>query len=406
MSVSNTPHSYGSIAKLLHWLTALLILALIPLGLIASDMPHDTADQLARKATLFSVHKTLGVAVFLVAVLRILWAATQPRPGLLNADRPLESRLAETVHWLLYASLVIVPLSGWIEHAATSGFAPIWWPFGQSLPFVPQNETVAQVFAGLHEIFGKVLIAALILHVAGAVKHHVIDRDATLRRMLPGRVAVVAPPHRREVMPMVTALAIIVLAVGVGTAAGLFRHEDGTAEVARLDEVETGWQVREGTLGIEVRQFGSSVPGSFADWTAAIAFADTPDSNGSHGEVEVTIAIGSLTLGSVTAQALGPDYFDAERFPTATFQADIRRVETGYLADGTLTLRDVTLPVSLPFTLEIEGDTARMQGATSLNRTDYGIGAGQTDEKTLGLDVAVSVSLTADRVSLDDQPAG
>ena len=134
MPLTNTQIRYGGVAKTFHWLTALLILTLIVLGLVAEDLPYATDAELARKAWLFSLHKTLGVLVFFVALARILWAVSQPRPGLLNADKRAESFLAELVHWLLYGALVIVPLSGWIGHAAASGFAPIWWPLGQSVP--------------------------------------------------------------------------------------------------------------------------------------------------------------------------------------------------------------------------------------------------------------------------------
>ena len=101
MSLNNTDRSYGGAAKTFHWLTALLIFSVIPVGIVANDMPFETSEQLGRKALLFSVHKTLGVTIFFVALARIGWAMSQPKPGLLNTDRPLEAALAETVHWLL-----------------------------------------------------------------------------------------------------------------------------------------------------------------------------------------------------------------------------------------------------------------------------------------------------------------
>ncbi|MGD9294163.1 MAG: cytochrome b/b6 domain-containing protein, partial [Roseobacter sp.] len=136
MPLSNTAQHYGSISKTFHWLTALLILTLIPLGIYANDLPYDSSEQLARKAWFFSLHKTLGVTVFFVALARILWAIVQPKPSPLHPDRKLETFAGSMVHWLLYGSLLLVPLSGWVHHAATTGFAPIWWPLGQNLPLV------------------------------------------------------------------------------------------------------------------------------------------------------------------------------------------------------------------------------------------------------------------------------
>ncbi|NNK78515.1 MAG: cytochrome [Litoreibacter sp.] len=396
----NSTTTYGGVTKTFHWLTALLVVTLIPLGIYANGLPYETGEQLARKAWMFSLHKTLGVTVFFVALARIGWALSQPKPGLLNSERKLESFLAETVHWLLYASLVLVPLSGWIHHAATTGFAPIWWPFGQSLPLVPKDDDVAHTFAALHIVFERVLAASILLHIAGALKHHVFDKDKTLRRMLPGHTDPgPLPAKRHSALPLLGAGAGYVVALAIGAAIGLFSHaESTTSPVPTLAEVETGWQVEQGTLALTVRQLGSDVQGSFENWTAAINFKETADAEGRHGNVEVQIAIASLTLGSVTAQAMGADFFHTQAHPTAVFAADILTdAEGGYFAEGTLDLKGSTQPIILPFTLQIDDDTATMTGQTRLNRTAYRIGEAYPDETSLGFDVVIDVSLTAIR---------
>ncbi|MBT0957077.1 cytochrome b/b6 domain-containing protein [Alphaproteobacteria bacterium KMM 3653] len=399
MPAANTRNAYGSVTKTFHWLTALLILTLIPLGLIAERMGYDTAQALETKALLFSIHKTLGVTAFFVALLRILWALTQPKPGLLHAEKKAESFLAELVHWALYASLVLVPLTGWIHHAATTGFAPIFWPLGQNLPFVGKDEGTAALFGGLHGVFAKVLIASLLLHIAGALKHHVIDKDATLKRMwFGGAVLAQSKPHGSQAGPIAGAAAAYGLAIAIGAVFGIYAPHDAPVRTAALEQVQSDWQVTEGTLGITVSQFGSDVQGSFADWTADITFDETAQA-GKHGAVTVQINISSLTLGSVTAQAMGPDFFDAEGFPTATFTADILEAEAGYSAEGTLTLKGTAQPVTLPFTLEIDGDTAVMTGQTTLNRMDYAIGTSQPDESSLKFPVMVDIALTASRAA-------
>ena len=126
----NSARHYGPVARSLHWLTAALILTIFPLGLYAQGLPHDTSAALAYKAQVFSIHKTLGVAAFFTALLRVLWAFSQPRPAPLHPERRLETFVADLIHWSLYAAMLIVPLSGWLGHAATEGFAPIRWPFG------------------------------------------------------------------------------------------------------------------------------------------------------------------------------------------------------------------------------------------------------------------------------------
>ncbi|WP_394152587.1 cytochrome b/b6 domain-containing protein [Loktanella salsilacus] len=386
------PATYGTVTKVLHWLTAALILTIIPLGIIASDMAYDTNEALAQKAQLFTIHKTLGVAVFFVALARIIWALGHPKPAPLHPERRAETLLAEVIHWLLYAALVITPLTGWISHAATTGFAPIWWPFGQSLPFVTKSESTAHLFDSLHWVFGKVMIGALLLHIAGALKHHIIDRDATIRRMWFGKtVAPDAGYHRTPIAAPLLAAAIV--AIGVGTGFALNGAPGDAPQTAALGDVASDWTVQEGTLAITVTQFGSPVQGSFADWTAAITF--DPDADTDAGQVDVTIAIGSLTLGSVTDQAMGADFFNAESFPTATFTAPITKTAEGYVADGTLTLKGTAAPVILPFNLTLDGNTATMQGSTTLNRQTYAIGDSMNDETNLGFDVTVDIALTA-----------
>lgn len=400
MAFSNTSRHYGSITKLFHWLTAALILVLIPLGWYAGQLPYETSEQLARKAWFFSLHKTLGVTTFFVALARILWALTQPKPGLLNADHKIESFAADLVHWLLYAALVIVPLSGWISHAAAAGYAPIWWPLGQGLPLVPQSTAVEHFFGAVHWVATKVLIAAIVLHIAGALKHHVIDRDATLRRMLPGQVDIpTLAGHTHSTLPKLGAVGLWAAAIGLAALLYAGQHED-TAQTAALAEVASDWQVQEGQIAIAVTQFGNEVTGSFADWTAEITFDETIDI-GKAGEVTTTISIPSLTLGSVTQQALGADFLDATTHPTATFSADLVHDSDDMLADGTLQIKDSTVPVQMPFVLTIRDGVAEVRGDVVLDRREFAVGDNMPDPNNLAFEVRVRVTLTATRAASD-----
>ena len=390
---TNTISTYGWVERAFHWAVAVMIVTAIGLGLVAEDLPFGTDAELARKAFVFSFHKSVGVAVFFVALARIAWALSQPRPRPLHGGA--EGMLAALVHWLLYGSLVLVPLLGWTEHAATTGFAPIWWPFGQGLPFVPQDAALAETLAVLHVVFGKVLIGALLLHVVGTVKHVVVDRDATFARMWRGEEPEAVSVARAHGLPLAGALAIWAVTLGVGL--WLVPQEAeavaGRAEVAGA----ANWAVEDGTLSITVAQMGSPVTGSFADWQAAIDFDEEVRADGTHGSVEVSVATGSLTLGSVSDQAKSADFLDAGAFPVATFTAEILPAEEGYVADGTLSLRGVEVPLSLPFTLSLEGERAAMTGQAVLDRRDFGMGETYPDESSVGFGVTVDVALNAMR---------
>ncbi|MEM6576976.1 MAG: cytochrome b/b6 domain-containing protein [Pseudomonadota bacterium] len=419
MQLANTQTRYGAVTKTFHWLTALLILSAIPLGFVANDIAHaiknpdilTTDADITRAVLLFSLHKTIGVASFFVALGRISWALSQPKPGLLNGDKKLESFAAETVHWLLYGSLLLAPLSGWVHHAATTGFAPIWWPFGQSLPFVPKDEALAEILAQAHLLFTWTLIGALVAHIGGALKHHVIDKDATLRRMLPGRTE--AAPAARQPghgAAAISALAVWAIMLGGGTAVGMFSHHTPAstlpATTAALEPAAqpqppaqtkpNSWQVVDGTLGIAIRQMGSEVAGSFAGWDATIVYDEKADADGSFGSVEVSVTIASLTLGTVTGQAMGTEYFAADTFPTALFAGTIVQEDGQYIARGTLTIKDTAVPIDLPFDLIIDGDMAQASGEMRVDRRDFGIGA--ADEGNVGAEVVITFGLTATRL--------
>lgn len=393
MALTNSPDQYGTVARGLHWLTALMILTAIPLGLVANRLPYDTAEALALKAQVFSLHKTLGVAVFLVALVRILWAVTQPRPVALHPERRAETALAGVVHWVLYISLVAVPLTGWVHHAALAGYAPILWPFGQGLPFVPVSDAVAGVTGALHWVFTKLLVGSILLHVAGALKHHLIDRDATLRRMWRGTVAPAVPVaggHR--VLPM--AMAVVVYGLGAGLAWSLVEPLAAPAPAPVMASAGN-WAVDGGTVSFVVAQMGTDVSGSFAGWQADIQFDETTRS----GRVAVVIDTASLTLGSVTKQAKEPEFFDVAAHPTAVFEATIApgAGDNDYVAAGTLTLRGVVLPLDLPFSMTIDGARATMTGEAVIDRRVYGMGPSYPDEASVGFMVRVTVAVTATR---------
>jgi len=404
MPLSNTKTRYGAVAKWFHWLTALLVLTLIPLGIVARDLPYATSEELQFKALLFSIHKTLGITVFFLALIRIFWALSQPHPGLLNAANRAEAFLARTVHWLLYSSLLLVPITGWIHHAATEGFAPIRWPFGQDLPFVPTNDSwVAHLFSSLHFTFERVLAFSAVLHILGALKHHFIDRDATLRRMLPGRPAVPSLPNQghSRVTVVAAAFGVHIAALAIGTFVWYLPGIEKGASAPALDTVgapaEPGnWFVTDGAITISVTQLGSEVPGEFGAWTSQIEFDETV-SGGVAGTVTAEIGVASLSLGALTEQALGPDFLDAGIWPMAAFQAELIVEGNEYVADGDLTLRGVTLPLRMPFSLEIDGDEARANSRFALMRLDYGVGRNMPGGDSLGLEVAVGIDLSARR---------
>jgi len=412
----NTRQTYGLVAQLLHWATALLIFVLIPLGIFMHGLPVSNADEVVYKSWYYSLHKTLGVTVLGVAIIRILWTLIQPKPGALNTDRKFESFLASTVHWTLYGAIVLMPVTGWLHHSALEGFAPIWWPFGQDLPFVPKNAELAGMFGAAHFLTGVLLGMSLVFHIAGALKHAIFDRDMTLKRMVPG-IQVdgdnLSIGRSGTIMP-VGAAVLCFLMIGFASVGEQINHSHEHDHVHDTDSrsvVETSsehnnissddgimkWVVdhAKSKLTISITQSGKPVLGEFESWQADIAF--DPEQL-ERSRIKASVNIGSLKLGGVTDKALDQPFLDVKQFPSAEFVADeIDRVADGrYEAKGQLTIIGVSKPFVLPFTLEIKEGRSFAAAAATIKRLDFNVGEkGFQTDGTVGFDVSVKVKLEA-----------
>lgn len=406
----NTRERYGLVAQLLHWATAVLVVVMLVLGVFMQQLPAASAGEAAAKYGWFSLHKTLGIVTFCVALARVVWAALQPAPALLNAERRLEAAAARTVHWLLYGAILVMPLTGWLHHAASEGFAPILWPLSQDLPFVPKDAWLASLFAAAHHLTAILLAAALTLHVAGALKHALVDRDDTLRRMIPGLA-----PTSQHALPeqpagrMPLALAILafaavgiasVLTHGPSTPAVPGANRERTAETA-TPATASGWRVdyARSRLAIRVMQSETPVDGSFGRWQARIDF--DPDDLAA-ARIEVNVDIASLALGGVSEDAKSDKFLNAAVHPTAQFVSR-NVVKTGantYAARGALTLAGQTHPLTLGFSLDIAGERATAKATATIDRLTFGVGAaGFPGGGLVGIKVEVSVMLEADRAT-------
>ncbi|MEM7171097.1 MAG: cytochrome b/b6 domain-containing protein [Pseudomonadota bacterium] len=437
----NTRERYGLVAQILHWITAGLILFLLPLGVYMTDLPQATAADVSYKASVFSLHKSLGVIVFFVALARVLWALIQPHPRPLNSERKLESLAAQTIHWMLYGAIILMPFTGWLTHSASAGFAPLWGALPQDLPFVPKDPSLATLFGIAHVFTAVLLTAAVGLHVAGALKHTIIDRDGTLNRMIPGQLIPGLRPLSEAPLPKaplrglaaflaLCAFAVLGFAVTadytweVGqrgaqqaatpaaeagtqtetasdTSAATQPEAQPEAQTSAATDSPTGdgstWIVdpENSTLGLQIVQMGNPVVGEFESWTAAITF--DPDDLES-ASVTVDVDVSSIVLGGVGDQAKGENFLNTAAFPVARFtsQSFAETAPDNYVAAGELSLVGQTHPLTLPFSLKIENGRAVMAGEVTIERLAYGIGAkGFSSDTQLGYGVLIQVSLEA-----------
>lgn len=177
--LTHTP-GYTATARALHWITALLVLAMIPLGIvIGKEMGGSWQD------FLYDLHKSLGVVVLLVALLRLLYRLGH-RPPPLPADLPaLQQTVAHLSHWALYALILAQPLLGWAATASYPAPVPVFGLF--DLPSIwPVDRALSDRLFRLHGAMGLLLAALASLHIAAALYHHFVRRDRILMRMLTG----------------------------------------------------------------------------------------------------------------------------------------------------------------------------------------------------------------------------
>lgn len=177
----NPARQYSGFAKGLHWLMALLIAGLVALGLYMHELPLSP-----QKLQLYSWHKWAGVTVFVLLLVRLATRIAFPPPPLPAQMSRLQQQAAHAGHLALYLLMLAIPLSGWVMSSA-KGFQTVWFGVLPLPDLVGKDKALGALLAEVHETLSWVLVAAVVAHAAAALKHHFIDRDDVLARMLPAR---------------------------------------------------------------------------------------------------------------------------------------------------------------------------------------------------------------------------
>ena len=179
----NSETRYGTVAMLLHWLIALAIISLLIVGKYMHELPNSDPNKFA----LYQLHKSFGITVLVLTVLRIVWRVVNKVPPLPPGMPAWQRWGAHASHVLLYVFALAIPLSGWAMVSASPLGIPTLWFGVAEIPHLPvtPSEDAREQFEEVHELLGNLLILLLIAHVLAALKHHFWDRDTVLRRMLP-----------------------------------------------------------------------------------------------------------------------------------------------------------------------------------------------------------------------------
>lgn len=413
MNLKNTKERYGGVAKGFHWLVAVIVLGMLPLGYYMTGL-----DFSPFKLQLYGLHKSFGTLILFLVILRLVWRLGGPVPQSLPQHHKWERRLAHITHYALYAALFLMPLSGWVMSSA-GDFPHSFFGLFEMPDLTEKNKAIFDQSRFMHEVLACALIVLVGLHFAGAVKHHIIDRDETLLRMLPGalpRFSAVIAIAAGLTFFIVTALAYIGSALdeapGRQGAEVLQMKEAAPQEPAALlsaapENAVPRWQIipEKSEIGFEVEVQGESFTGTFAAVKGEIYF--DPD-NLAASSVSVAVKIKSVETGSAERDqyiAMKP-WLDAESFPESKYEAEeFEKInENQYVARGHLTMRGMTQAVPFPFTLEYrETEEGKMrayaEGRMDIKRLAYDIGTGQwSDTEIVGNKVLITVSLVAEKL--------
>lgn len=420
---------------LLHWLIAIAILAMIPLGIWMSDAIGDPAQQ-ATAYRVFQLHKAVGFTILALTLVRLAWRLLKPPPPPAANLQPWEVFLSRATHAAFYAILILVPLSGWVYVStgwAVSGDAPFqvatsWFGLLEipHLQFVAGaalelRRQIAFEAMGFHWTMVLCAIVLIVLHAVAALKHHFIDRDSTLAAMVPGLRVPGKSGTRRKAGGAKTAavlgIALVVLISGLSAVTGLFHdwrpgEEAALAAAAAENEegapaspidltVEPGtapeWQVADGAeLGFSGMHADEPFTGGFEDWSAHIWF-DPDDLAGS--KITILIETGSAVTGdrSQEGSLRQDEWFGIETYPIARFDSAAIEPLGGdaYQVSGTLQMKERQVPVSFEADIAIDGDTASATGGFDLEREALNLGM-QSDPDAAWVSAVIPVTFTLD----------
>lgn len=172
---------YGAVHQTLHWAMAAMIFTMFGLGYYMEDLPLGQ-----QKLELYGLHKSLGITIFALAVVRLLWRLTHPAPPLPDDMADWEKTAARLTHRTIYALIFVQPLIGFLQSNAAN-FPVVLWDVLPLPALIGADESLGETLAGLHAIVGNGLAVLILIHIAASLRHHFVLKDDVLRRMLPGR---------------------------------------------------------------------------------------------------------------------------------------------------------------------------------------------------------------------------
>lgn len=357
---------YSYVAQAFHWIVGLAILSMIPFGWYMGDVPVSP-----EKFQLYALHKSIGVTILAAVILRFFWRLYDGVPAAMQSHKPWEKKLSKTVHYVLYFLMLLMPLSGWLMSSA-KGFPVSVYGLFNMPDLIAKSQMFGDVLETIHSKAAWAIIILVGLHVAGALKHQFIDKDGTIRRMLP--------------------FSLFVFGLFMSLSAML------SSKVAYADETSVKhWEIipAHSSIVFIAKWDTSDVRGEFTRFNGDIAF-DENNLEASHADISIDMTSFDTGYAERDEEIASDSWFALENFPRATFKTrHFAPYSNGYVAQGELELKGHKKEIELPFKLDYKDDgTLRMYGDTTLQRLDFEIGQqGWKSTDIIANDVQVKIEL-------------
>ena len=364
---------------------------------------------------LFQLHKSIGITILLLTIARVIWRVKNPPPPLPEEMQSWEKTASHAVHMVFYAVMILAPLGGWAlatlakVQVPTVLYGTISWPH---LPFLsglsPDTKmSLYHVIEFLHSKAAWLIIAMLVLHIGGALKHEFGEEDGVLKRMIPGLFGKTGGPQAPSTGFFVAFgsafAAFTLVAGGPVLAQSLSERDVSELQVTPATSMIPNWEIdyENSTIEFAFQHDGEEYAGSFDDWSADILFM--PDNlEASRAVVTVSLASAIVPKKLYSDSLKAAEWFDSVTHPQAIVDlTNFRITEDGNVAvpvlaaDAELTLKSKSTMV--PFAFSLGGqDTTVMNGSTTLTRKSLDLGQqSDPDAEWVSEEIQVFVTVTA-----------
>lgn len=405
---AGTAH-YTSLAKWLHWLVAGGIVLQFVLAELAENAEH--AGERVSQLGLLANHKSVGMTVLVLALLRLFWRVTHRAPALPATMARWQRAASHVSHVLLYGLIVLVPLTGWLMSSA-SAYSVSWFNLFQFPDLIGANADTKHLLEDTHETLAKLLFVIAVVHIAAAFKHLFFDKDGVMGRItsgpalgifaailvaglltltrVGGNKATAAPSDARDAYR-----------TAADSSAEIDASPKATSEPAP-DTVSASslpvWIIDSDASRISFTgdQAGASFTGQWPTFVATLQFDEEQLDD---ARFDVTIDTTSPDTGDEERDTtmVDSDWFDSANHAEAMYRAQkFERTDTGFVAQGQLLIKKKSQLVPLSFAVTTDGERRILNGTASIDRLAFDLGTGDWSDTTwVGQNVEVEVHIEA-----------